>query len=185
MPRYFTTEAIGSSLLGSVGSIALKPRLFFTSLDQTSSYRNSIIFLLLLLFVPALIDGYQIDAEHLLIMFPVMEGVGLLLAWIWTEYIYWSIKIFTDHELSHTSAFQLAAYSSTPLILDITPFLLLPSFIWQLYLIRQGLIRYAGVESSSVTMIIMVPIVMLIAMCIAAIMMLALMGLDLVTPYLQ
>jgi len=185
MPRYFTTEAIGSSLFSSIGSVALKPKAFFKGLDQTDSYRNSILFLLLLLSVPALVDSYQIDSEHLAIMFPVMEGLGLLSAWLWAGYIYWCIKLFTDHELDHASAFQLAAYSSIPLLLDVAPILLLPAFIWQLYLVRQGLIQYAGIDRSSANVMMAVPVVLLIALFIAAIMMLALMGMDVVTPYLQ
>jgi len=185
MPRYFTTEAIGSSLFSSIGSVALKPKAFFEGLDQTDGYRNSMVFLLLLLAVPAFVDSYQIDSEHLAIMFPVMEGIGLLLVWLWAGYIYWCIKLFTDHELDHASAFQLAAYSSIPLLLDVAPILFVPAFIWQLYLIRRGLILHAGIERSSANMMMAVPVVMLIALFIAAIMMLALMGLDVVTPYLR
>ncbi|MES0371330.1 MAG: YIP1 family protein [Mariprofundaceae bacterium] len=185
MPRYFTTEAIGSSLFRSIGSVALKPKAFFAGLDRTDSYRNSIIFLLLLFSVPALIDGYLIDSKHLEVMFPVMEGFGMLLVWLWAGYIYWCVKLCTDQEMNHTSAFQLAAYCSIPLLLDISPALFIPAFIWQLYLTRQGLILHAGIERGSATMIMVVPVIMAIAIFIAAIIMMALMGKDVVTPYLQ
>jgi len=185
MPRYFTTDAIGSTLFSSIFSVALKPKLFFKELNQTDSYRNSILFILLLLVLPAFIDSYQIDSEHLAIMFPVMEGLGLLFVWLWAGYIYWCIKLFTEHEFDHTSAFQLAAYSSIPLLLDISPILFVPAFIWQLYLIRQGLILHAGIDQYSANMMMAAPVIMLVALFIAAIMMLALMGLDVVTPYLE
>ncbi|MDX8403700.1 MAG: YIP1 family protein, partial [Mariprofundaceae bacterium] len=185
MPRYFTTQAIGSSLFSSIGSVVLKPKLFFEGLEQTDNYRNSILFLLLLFSVPALIDGYLIDSQHLAIMFPVMEGVALLLVWLWAGYLYWCIKLFTDHALDHSSAFQLATYCSIPLFLDISLILFTPAFIWQLYLTRHGLILHTGVERSSATMIMVVPIIMFIAIFIAAIIMMALMGIDVVTPYLQ
>ena len=185
MPRYFRSDAIASTLFASIASITLKPKAFFEELDQTDSYRNSTFFLLLLLAVPAFIDSYQIDSEHLAIMFPIMEGIGLLLAWLWAGYLYWCIRLFTDHELDHASAFQLAAYASIPLLLDVSPILLVPAFLWQLYLIRHGLILYAGIDRSSANMMMIVPVVLLISLFIAAIMMLALMGLDVVTPYLQ
>ena len=185
MPRYFTTKAIRSSLFSSIGSVTLKPKAFFEGLDRTDSYRNSILFLLLLFSIPAFIDGYLIDSEHLAVMFPVMEGVGLLLVWLWAGYLYWCIKLFTDHELDHSSSFQLSAYCSIPLLLDFSPMLFLPAFIWQLYLTRHGLILHAGVERSSATLIMVVPVIMFIAIFIAAIIMLALMGVDVVTPYLQ
>jgi len=185
MPSYFRTDAIASTLFSSIASVTLKPKAFFEGLDQADSYRNSTLFLLLLLAIPAFIDSYQIDSEHLAIMFPVMEGIGLLLAWLWAGYIYWCIKLFTDHELDHASAFQLVAYASIPLLLDISPVMLVPAFIWQLYLIRQGLILHAGIDRSSVNFMMAVPVIMLIALFIAAIMMLALMGMDVVTPYLQ
>lgn len=185
MPRYFTTQAIGSSLFSSIGSVALRPKAFFEGLDRADSYRNSVLFLLLLFSIPALIDGYQVDSKHLAIMFPVMEGVGLLVVWLWAGYLYWCVKLFTDHELDHSSAFQLAAYCSVPLFLDISPALFIPAFIWQLYLTRHGLILHAGIERSSATMIMVVPVIMSVAIFIAVIIMLALMGKDVVTPYLQ
>ncbi len=185
MPRYFTTDSIAFSLAGCIRSVVFKPRTFFESLETTEEYRNSIIFLLLILSIPALVDSYMIDQEKMISIFPAMQGLGFLFVWLWAGYLYWCVNLFTDNELEHASAFQLAAYSSTPALLDFSPLLLIPAIIWQLMISWRGLVYHVGVESGSATLIMAVPLVMLIAALIAFVMMMALMGVDLVSPLLE
>jgi len=185
MPRYFTTTASPASLITSAGAVAFRPRTFFEKLEHTEEYRNSVIFLLLILFVPALIESYSISQEKMASILPTLEGIGLLLAWLWAGYLYWCVRLFTQNELEHASAFQLAAYSNVPLLLDFSPLLILPAFVWQLLITWRGLVHHVGIPTSTATAIMAVPVVMLLAAVIALIMLLALSGIDLVTPFLE
>ncbi len=185
MQPYFRAEAFASTLFTSIGSVAFKPKVFFQGLETTDSYRNSIIFLLLIFFIPSLIDSYQISQEKMISILPAMEGAGLLLVWLWAGYLYWSVHLFTNYELDHASAFQLAAYSSVPVLLDFSWFLIVPAIIWQFIISWMGLVHHAGIERGNATAIMIVPVVLLIAAFVAFIMLMALMGLDLVSPFLN
>jgi len=185
MANDLTTVASSPKLISSIGSIIFRPKKFFKELEKTDSYRDSILLVLLILFFPALIDSYQINQEKMASILPAMEGAGLLLVWLWAGYLYWSVHLFTKHEMDHASAFQLAAYSSVPVLLDFSWFLIIPAIIWQFIISWQGLVHHAGLERGNATAIMMVPVVLLIAAFVAFIMMMALMGIDLVSPFLN
>jgi len=185
MPRYFKTNSITPSLIASLGTVAFRPRTFFEKLEHTEEYRNSVIFLSLILFIPALAESYTISQEKMASILPALEGLGLLLAWFWAGYLYWCIRLFTKHELEHASAFQLAAYSNVPLLLDFTPLMIVPAFIWQLFITWRGLVHHVGIPANTATAFMAIPVIMLLAAAIAFIMLMALSGIDLVTPFLE
>ena len=185
MANDLTTEASSPNLLTSIGSVIFRPRKFFEGLEKTDSYRNSIILVLLILFIPSLIDSYRINEDKMSSILPAMEGAGLLLVWLWAGYLFWSVHLFTNYEMDHASAFQLAAYSSVPVLLDFSWFLVVPAIIWQFFISWQGLVHHAGIERGNATAIMIVPVVLMIAAFVAFIMLMALMGLDLVTPFLN
>jgi len=184
MPQYFTLASATSSFLGSIGSVAVRPKSFFANMKGADGYRDSVIFLILILLVPTLIDGYMISQEKMHTIVPFLEGVGLLLGWLWAGYIYWSVKLFTKNELEHTTAFQLSAYSSVPLLLDFSVWMIIPAYLWQLYITWKGLVVHVGVPGGSATAIMVVPVIMVASAVIAFIMMAALSGIDLISPLL-
>jgi len=185
MTRYFTLSSPFSSLLGSVGSVALRPKSFFEQMQTSQSYRNSVFFLLIILFIPALIDSYQISQDKMASVLPAMEGVGMLLAWLWAGYIYWCIQLFTDHPIEHTDAFQISAYSTVPMIFDVSALLIVPLFFWQLFITWRGLVHYVGIPANIASWFMFIPVIMILAAVIAFIMLAALSGFDMISPLLD
>lgn len=184
MPQYFTLASATRSFFGSIGAVAVKPKSFFAQMKSAESYRDSVIFLMLILLIPTLIDSYLISQEKMHTIFPVLEGIGLLLGWFWAGYIYWCVKLFTKNEIEHTAAFQLAAYSSVPLLLDFSAWLIVPAYIWQLVITWKGLVNYVGLPHGMASWFMIVPVIMLASAIIAFIMMAALSGIDLLSPLL-
>lgn len=185
MPRYFTLSSIGTSLHGSIRAVSLHPKAFFAEMRSAANYRDSIAFLLLLLFVPSLIDSYLISSEKMHTIFPVMEGVGLLLAWLWAGYLYWCVKLFTKNALEHPAAFQISVYSSVPLLLDVSVWLIVPAYCWQIAITWKGLVNYVGLSHSIASWFMAIPVIMLLAAVIAFVMLAALSGVDLISPLLE
>lgn len=185
MPRYFTPSSFAPSLFDSLGAVSLRPKTFFEQMEHSDSYRNSIIFLLVILFIPSLIDSYQISQDKMASIFPAMEGVGLLMAWMWAGYIYWSIRLFTNHQVEHTDAFQISAYSTVPMLLDFSALLIVPAFFWQLFITWRGLVSYVGIPSNHAIWMMAIPVIMLLAAILAFIMMAAMSGFDFISPILD
>ncbi len=185
MPRYFTLSPLLGSLFGAIGSVSFRPKSFFEGMKSNESYRDSIIFLLIILFLPALVDSYQISHEKMASILPAMEGVGLLLAWLWAGYIYWCIRLFTDHQIEHTDAFQISAYSTVPMLLDFSTLMIVPAYFWQLFITWRGLVNYVGVSSSHAAWFMAIPVIMLLAAIVAFVMLAALSGFDFISPLLD
>jgi len=184
MPKYFTLASATSSFFGSIGAVAVRPKSFFENMKGADSYRDSLIFLFLILLVPTLIDSYLISQEKMHTIFPALEGLGLLLGWFWAGYLYWCVKLFTKNEMEHTTAFQLAAYSSVPLLLDFSAWLIVPAYIWQLVITWKGLVNHVGLPHDIASWLMIVPVIMLASAIIAFVMMAALSGIDLISPLL-
>jgi len=185
MSHYFNLSSLLPSFIGSIGAVSFTPKKFFKRMKSADGYRDNVIFLLLLLLVPTLIDSYLISREKMHTIFPVLEGVGLLLTWFWAGYLYWCVKLFTKNELEHTTAFQLAAYSNVPLLLDFSALLIVPAFIWQLFITWRGLVDHVGLSHSIAAWFMAIPVIMLLALLIAFVMMAALSGIDLISPLLD
>ena len=184
MQRYFHISSLVPSFLGSIRTVSLRPKSFFKEMKSTESYTNSVIFLLLILLLPSLIDSYAISQDKMASIFPALEGVGLLLCWLWAGYIYWTIRLFTDQELEHCDAFQIAAYSSVPILLDFSAWFIVPAYFWQLFITWKGMVNFAGVPKKSAFWLMFIPVVMVIAGVLAFIMLAALSGIDFISPIL-
>lgn len=185
MPRYFSTSSFAPSLFSSLGAVSLQPKSFFKEMQSTEGYRNSVIFLLLVLMTPALIDSYSISREKMASIFPALEGLGLLMAWFWAGYIYWCVRLFTPYEFEHTDAFQIAAYSNVPLFFDFSAMMIVPAFFWQLYITWLGLVHYVGVPAKNAAWFMFIPVVMLLSAAFAFIMLAAISGFDIISPILD
>jgi len=185
MPHYFTLSSFAPSLCGSIGSVSLQPKSFFEKMERHDGYQNSVIFLLIILFVPSLIDSYQISQEKMASILPAMEGVGLLMAWMWAGYIYWCIRLFTDHQLEHTDAFQISAYSMVPMMLDISVLMIVPAYLWQLFITWRALVSFVGISNIHAAWIMAIPVVMLTAAVVAFTMMAAMSGFDFISPLID
>lgn len=185
MARYFTLSSIGTSLIGSIGTVSLRPKTFFENMKAADGYRDSVIFMLLILLMPSLINSYMISTEKMHTIFPAMEGVGLLLTWFWAGYLYWCVKLFTEHEIEHTTAFQIAAYSNVPILLDFSALLIAPAFIWQLLITWRALVHHVGLSYSIAAWFMAIPVVMLLAGLIAFVMIAAMAGVDLLSPLIE
>ena len=184
MPRYFTLSSFAPSLIGSIGAVTFRPKTFFEEMQSTESYRNSVIFLLLVITAPMLIDSYSISEEKVATVFPALEGLGLLLTWLWAGYIYWSVHLFTKYKFEHADAFQIAAYSSVPILLDFSVFLIVPAYFWQLFITWRGLVHFVGVPSREAFWFMFIPVIMLLAAIVAFVMLTALSGFDFISPLL-
>jgi len=184
MPRYFTLSSFAPSLIGSISAVAFRPKTFFEEMESTESYRNSVIFLLLILMVPMLVDSYSISEEKVASVFPALEGLGLLLAWLWAGYIYWSIRLFTKYKFEHADAFQVAAYSYVPVLLDFSVLLIVPAFFWQLFITWRGMVHFAGIPGKEAFWFMFIPVIMLLSAGLAFVMLAALSGIDFISPLL-
>lgn len=185
MPNYLAPLSFAPRLLTSLGAVSVKPRLFFEQMESRNDYRSTVAFLLMILFVPSLIGSYQISQEKMASILPAMEGIGLLLAWMWAGYIYWSVKLSTDHPIEHADAFQISAYSTIPMMLDFSALLIVPAFFWQLFITWRGLVSFVGVSGSHAAWIMAIPVIMLTVAIITFVMMAALSGFDLISPLLD
>lgn len=185
MSNHFSTRRFAPAFATTLSSLGRHPKRFFEQMPEPAGYFEGALFIGMIMLFPALEACYFCSVDTMLVLFPSIIIGGLILTWLWTEYMHLALRMFARLEITKPSIFQISAYASAPNILHATVILSPPAFVWQLYLLWRGLVSHAGVESGTATIIIAIPVVMLLCLSLALIMMLALMGMDVVTPLLN
>lgn len=185
MTNYFSLDQIVRSFARSIGAISKQPGLFFEEMPAATEYLDSLVFLGLSLLFPGLEAMYFSSAENMPLLFLTIILVGLGITWLWTEYAHMALRMFARIDVDKAAVFRISAYASAPNILHATVIFSPPAFIWQVYLLWRGLVSHAGVENGTATVIVAIPLVMVLCIALAVVMMLALMGMDVVTPVIS
>ncbi len=184
MSDYFTTRNFGRSFLPAIRSLLRNPRIFFENMTKTESYRESTVFLCLILLMLGFGIVVTVESVQPHFVLPACIVGGLALFRFQSIYMSWTARVFAGVELSEESAFQICAYSSVPMVLDWVPYLMVATIMMQFYLSWRGLVSHGKMPIGAASVIVLLPLTFLIAMSIAFVMFMALAGVDLVTPYL-
>lgn len=169
MSVYFNSSHIDETLVGSVKQVVISPQGFFSGMPKTETYRDSLVFLAIVLVVLAIGISLVTSLAALPVMLATALALGIVTTWLWAWYLGWACRVFCRVQLSTANAFQICAYSSVPLVFSWLPHVGILASLWNLYLNWQGLVSHARVRGGSALMVILVPMVVLaISMAILA-----------------
>lgn len=155
MNRYFSTESIGETLFPAFKGILGSPNDYFTAMPAARDYRHSFMLLCIFLSVPALVASLFSGVISIIFILPISLMFGLIGTWFWAWYLGWAARHFCASDLTTAGAFQICAYSSAPLVFSWIPVLGLLGWLWNLYLIWQGLVSQARLGAGPSLLIIL------------------------------
>jgi hypothetical protein len=161
MITYFSSNRITETLLPAIKSVITEPRLFFEEMQATTSYRDSLILMSLIMLVPSLIISLPTGIFALLVI-PFFLGLMLVCTWLWAWYLSWAVRVFSKSQLSTAAAFQICAYSAVPQLLSWVPGVNIFTSLWNLYLTWQGLVSHAKVGSGKALLILVIPMILFV-----------------------
>ncbi|MDX8411827.1 MAG: YIP1 family protein [Mariprofundaceae bacterium] len=161
MPVYFDSNRIGDTLAMTIKHVITAPRDFFADLPPSDAYRDSLLFLTIVLVVLAL--GFSLMSGLMLLplIVPFTLVFGLITTWLWAWYLSWACRVFCKLQLSTANAFQICAYGAVPMMFSWLPIFGVLASLWNLYLNWQGLVSHAKVGGGSALLIIFLPLVIL------------------------
>ncbi|MDQ6972395.1 MAG: YIP1 family protein [Mariprofundaceae bacterium] len=155
MPRFFSSDHIGDTLLAAFKGVMISPPEYFSAMPQAHAYRNSLTLLLIYLSIPALMAGMLTGVVTLVFILPLSLLFGLIGTWFWAAYLGWAARRFCASELSTEDAFQICAYSSAPLVFSWIPIIGLLAWLSNIYLNWQGLVSHARIGAGAALLIIL------------------------------
>ena len=159
MSNYFHAENPGASFVRSTMAVGKKPKQFFEQMSSDQSVYDSLILMTLLMFFPALEPIFFNDFSVMMYVFPAIIVGGVVIAWLWAEYVTWALRVFLRKRVSKSSVFHVVTYASTPNILHITVVLSPVVLLWQAYLMWRGFVSHLGVNTEVATWLLLMPFI--------------------------
>ncbi len=166
MPEYFDSNRPMSTLLPSIRSLLRDPRAFFRSLPKQTRYQEGVFLLSLTILACAFLSA-PFAGMTMLFLFPVIWGIFLGAAWIWSRYLRWAVHTLARQPLGKVTAFDIAAYGSIPMAICSLPYLGILGFLGSLYLQTQALIHLARINPGTAWMIVLIPSMAILALAAA------------------
>lgn len=157
---YFSGNAPLKSLLPAVRGIVLAPGAFFAGMPRAIYYRDALFFVSVVIFGCSFLS-VPFYSMLFLFLLPATWGLGLIGMWLWSRYLSWAVKGFTDARLSPANAFQLSAYAALPMLLAAIPYLGWIALLWNLYLLWQGLVSFCRLRAGVAAAIVLLPVLIL------------------------
>jgi len=157
MPHYFHADDLAPSLARAVVAVGKKPKQFFEEMDVSDNLWDSVILMSMLMVFPATELIYFSEISYLHIVFPAVIAFGLIIGWLWSEYVCWALRVFLRKRVSKRSVFQVVTYASAPNILHLTLFLSPVALLWQTYLMWRGFVSHLGLNSEVATWVLIMP----------------------------
>jgi hypothetical protein len=155
MNRYFSAASIGDTLFPAFKGVLGSPNDYFTAMPAARDYRDSFMLLCIFLSVPALVASLLTGVISIIFILPISLMFGLIGTWMWAWYLGWAARHFCASDLTTVNAFQICAYSSAPLVFSWIPLVGLLGWLWNLYLIWQGLVSQARLGAGPAMLIIL------------------------------
>ncbi len=160
---YFSGNALTTSLLPAIRSLLTGPHDFFANMPRAIYYRDAMFFVSIVIFVFSFASIPWFSMTFLFLL-PVTWGVTLISLWLWSRYMSWAVKTFTDSKLSSANAFQISGYAALPMSLAAIPYLGMLTALANLYLLWAGLVAYCKLTGGMAALILLVPVVLLAVM---------------------
>ncbi|HKI61728.1 MAG TPA: YIP1 family protein [Mariprofundaceae bacterium] len=157
---YFTGNKPSATLLPTVKALLTTPGSFFENMPRAIYFKDAMFFISIVVFAFSFLS-IPFHGALFLFMLPVTWGAVLISLWLWSKYMSWAVRTFTDKKLSAANAFQLSGYASLPMLLCAIPYVGAVAGLWNLYLIWLGLVSYCRVSAGAAMVILIVPIVVL------------------------
>jgi hypothetical protein len=157
---YFTGNKPTETLLPTVKALLTSPRSFFENMPRAIYFKDAMFFVSIIVFAFSFLS-VPFHSVLFLFMLPVTWGALLISLWLWSKYLSWAVRTFTDKKLSAANAFQLSGYASLPLVLCTIPYVGVVAVLLNLYLLWLGLVSYCRVSGGAAMTILIVPIVLL------------------------
>ncbi len=159
-PSYFTGNAATTSFLPAIKSLLTGPRAFFANMPRAIYLRDAMFFVSIVIFLFSFLS-VPFYSMALLFLLPATWGGALIFLLLWSKYLRWAVKTFTDSKLSAANAFQISAYAALPMALAAIPFLGFLAGLANLYLLWVGLSSYCRLRGGVAAVILLVPMVLL------------------------
>ena len=159
MPCYFHADDMVPSFVRTLKAVSKRPTKFFEEMAEDVGYKDSIVLLAILMFFPATELVYFNDAQIMLYIFPAVIMGGLFIAWLWAQYVSWSLRVFHHHHVEKTGVFRVIAYANALNVLHLTIFLSPIVFIWQIYLMYRGFVSHLGINAEVAGWLIAIPFI--------------------------
>ncbi|MDX8401811.1 MAG: YIP1 family protein [Mariprofundaceae bacterium] len=158
MTGYFKTDDWLDSFIAAVKGVVTSPGAFFEGMPKADAWTAPVLFFTLTL-APTLLIGGLATLGFGLLLAPVVWAFALAGTWLWAWYLGWAVRTFVKGELDTLNAFQICAYSNTPMLIGWLPFVGQLLWVWSLALQWIGLTRKVGVSSGAALLILVVPAV--------------------------
>jgi len=159
MPCYFHADDIAPSFVRTVNAVSKRPTKFFEEMAEDVGYKDSIILLSILMFFPAAELVYFNDMEFMMYIFPAVIAGGLVIAWLWAEYVNWALRVFHHKHIEKTAVFRVIAYANALNILHLTVFLSPVVLLWQIYLMYRGFVSHLGINAEMAGWLVAIPFI--------------------------
>jgi len=163
---YFSGNKPIETLLPTVKALITSPRTFFENMPRAIYFKDAMFFVSIVIFTLSFVS-MPFYSVLFLFMLPVTWGLGLISLWLWSKYMSWAVRAFTDQKLSAANAFQISGYASLPMALCTIPYVGGIVGLWNLYLMWVGLVSYSKVGKGAAAAILIVPVVLLIGSTVA------------------
>jgi len=184
---YYRKERVAEVFFSALIAALFFPRRLFAEMPEAENLRNSAHLLALYMAVPTLMmtmtagtgipliaPGFLSGLIAILLIFPVSLTIGITTSLLWSKYIAWATRRFTDSPLSDETVFQICAYSGAPFAIAWGPYLGPVMALWNSLLNWKGLVHHGGVKRLPAFLILTIGLLLAAAfvLVLAAVMML-------------
>ena len=158
--NYFTGNQPTTSLWPTIKALLGSPGDFFANMPRAIYHRDAMFFVSIVIFVFSFLS-IPFFSMALLFLLPVTWGVTLISLFLWSKYLSWAVRTFTDSKISAANAFQMSGYAALPMAVAAIPYLGALSGLANLYLMWVGLVAYCKLSGGTAAVIILLPVVLL------------------------
>jgi len=145
----FESERLVATLFPTLQQVLLSPAAFFSSLQKTAYYKDTVLYILLLTLAGSII-GIPFASFSSLFLVPIFAFLWLGGLRLWAAIFGWAARRFAGARLTPVNAFMLVAYAFTPFLLFYAvPYFDIAAGIWSLALCAIGLVRFAQASANA------------------------------------
>jgi len=155
---YFEANRPAQTLIPAIRSLVSQPREFFSSLPNAIYYRDSLLFVSIIVFLLSVLS-IPFHSFIMLFAFPITLGIVIIGMWSLSRYLKWAASSFAKTRLSATQAFQISAYAFLPMACSTLSWFGIVALLASMYLLWLGLVANRQIKSTTAWMIVAVPFV--------------------------